>query len=100
MPDTRIELRHPDRASRPRGLRLRAPAQRELSRALIDAALISGEFGASDRESVRHIHRVAALNLAKRYEVDVANRDDVAAAYSTLNAAPPHRAPVVRCCRS
>ena len=45
---------------------LRAPAQRELSRALIDAALISGEFGASDRDSVRHIHRVAALNLAKR----------------------------------
>ncbi|HEY5921891.1 MAG TPA: hypothetical protein VIV11_09490 [Kofleriaceae bacterium] len=73
---------------------LRAPAQRELSRALIDAALISGELGASDRESVRHIHRVAALNLAKRYEVDVSNRDDVAAAYSTLTAAPPHRAPV------
>jgi hypothetical protein len=73
---------------------LRAPAQRELSRALIDAALLSGEFGASDRDSVRHIHRVAALNLAKRFEVDVSNRDDVAAAYATLRAAPPHRAPI------
>ncbi|HEX5058243.1 MAG TPA: hypothetical protein VFV99_02730 [Kofleriaceae bacterium] len=73
---------------------LRAPAQRELSRALIDAALLSGEFGASDRESVRHIHRVAALNLAKRFEVDVSNREDVAAAYATLNAAPPARAPI------
>jgi hypothetical protein len=73
---------------------LRAPAQRELSRALIDAALISGEFGASDPEAVRHIHRVAALNLAKRYEVDVQNRDDVAAAYATLRPAPPQRVPV------
>jgi len=73
---------------------LRAPAQRELSRALIDAALLSGEFGASDRESVRHIHRVAALNLAKRFEVDVGNREDVAAAYATLNAAPPGRTPI------
>ncbi len=73
---------------------LRAPAQRELSRALIDAAQISGELGASDRESIRHVHRVAALNLAKRYEVDVASRDDVAAAYATLHPAPPHRAPV------
>lgn len=73
---------------------LRAPAQRELSRALIEAALISGELGASDRDSIRHVHRVAALNLAKRYEVDVCNRDDVAAAYATLHAPPPHRAPV------
>jgi hypothetical protein len=73
---------------------LRAPAQRELSRALIDAALLSGEFGANDRDSVRHIHRVAALNLAKRYEVDVVNRDDVAAAYSTLTTPALPRAPV------
>lgn len=73
---------------------LRAPAQRELSRALIDAALLCGEFGASDQEAIRHVHRVAALNLAKRYEVDVTNRDDVAAAYSTLSTVPPGRAPV------
>jgi hypothetical protein len=73
---------------------LRAPAQRELSRALIDAALLSGEFGSSDRESIRHVHRVAALNLAGRFEVDVANRDDVAAAYATLSPRRPARAPV------
>jgi hypothetical protein len=73
---------------------LRAAARRELSRALIDAALLSGEFGSSDRESVRHVHRVAALNLAKRFEVDVSNRDDVAAAYATLAPAPPHRLPI------
>jgi hypothetical protein len=73
---------------------LRAPAQRELSRALIDAALISGELGAADRETVRHIHRVAALNLAKRYEVDVGNRDDVVAAYATLSTPELPRAPI------
>jgi hypothetical protein len=73
---------------------LRAPARRELSRALIDAALISGEYGASDRDAVRHIHRVAALNLAKRYEVDVGNRDDVIAAYATLSRPALPRAPV------
>ncbi len=73
---------------------LRAPAQRELSRALIDAALIAGEFGTSDRDSVRHIHRVASLNLAKRYEVDVTNRDDVAEAYKTLARPALPRAPM------
>jgi hypothetical protein len=73
---------------------LRAAAQRELSRTLIEAALICGEFGASDRESIRHVHRVAALNVAKRYEVDVCSRDDVAAAYATLHAPTPQRAPV------
>lgn len=73
---------------------LRAPAQRELSRALIDAALLTGELGASDREAIRHVHRVAALNLAKRYEVDAASREDVAAAYATLSVRPPGRAPV------
>lgn len=73
---------------------LRAPARRELSRALIDAALISGELGASDRESVRHVHRVAALNLAGRFDVDVSSREDVAAAYATLRPPPPARAPV------
>lgn len=73
---------------------LRAPARRELSRALIDAALLTGEFGSSDREAIRHVHRVAALNLARRFEVDVTNRDDVAAAYETLQPSPPSRAPV------
>lgn len=73
---------------------LRAPAQRELSRALIDAALLSGELGVADREAVRHIHRVAALNIAKRYEVDVGNRDDVAAAYATLTTPAAPRAPI------
>jgi hypothetical protein len=73
---------------------LRAPAQRELSRALIDAALICGVYGTSDRECVRHIHRVAALNLAKRYEVDVTNREDVALAYATMARPALPRAPM------
>ena len=64
------------------------------SRALIDAALISGEFGASDRDSVRHIQRVAALNVAKRYEVDVTNREEVVAAYATLRTPALPRAPI------
>ncbi len=73
---------------------LRAPARRELSRALIDAALLTGELGASDPEAIRHVHRVAALNLAKRYEVDAASREDVAAAYATLSVPAPSRVPV------
>jgi hypothetical protein len=73
---------------------LRAPARRELSRSLIDAALMCGEYGASDRDSVRHIYRVAALNLAKRYEVDVTNRDDVIAAYATVTRPVLPRAPL------
>jgi hypothetical protein len=73
---------------------LRAAARRELSRALSEAALVSGVFGASDRESVRHVHRVAALTLAKRFEVDVTRREDVEAAYATLAPPRPHRAPV------
>ena len=73
---------------------LRGPAQRELSRALIDAAMISGQYATSEREAVRHIHRVAALNLAGRYEVDATNRGDVAAAYDELVPQPLSRTPV------
>jgi hypothetical protein len=73
---------------------LRASVRRELSRAVVDAAVMCGEYDATDRESVRHIYRVAALNIAGRYEVDVTSREDVAAVYETLQPPRPSRAPI------
>jgi hypothetical protein len=74
---------------------LRASARRELSRVVVDAALMCGEHDPTDREGLRHVYRVAALNVAGRFEVDVTSRDDVAALYETLQPPRPSRAPIV-----
>jgi len=63
---------------------LRGSAKRQLERALIDATLLTGEHGAADPESMRHVQRVAALTVAGCVDVDAHDRWRVAAAYATL----------------
>ena len=89
---------------RGRRSRTRRAARRRLGAACTGATRAvarTDRCGAAQRRIRRERSReraphpsVAALNLAKRFEVDVSNREDVAAAYATLNAAPPARAPV------
>ncbi|HUJ61781.1 MAG TPA: hypothetical protein VLX92_24925 [Kofleriaceae bacterium] len=74
---------------------LRGAARRRLERALIDAALSSGELAsAADPDAMRHVQRVAALDVAGRYDVDSTDRARVAAAYEALPLAAVPRAPV------
>ena len=68
---------------------LRGAARRRLERALIDAALVSRELvSAADAEGMRHVQRVAALDLAGR-DVDASDRDAVARAYHGLDVRAP-----------
>jgi hypothetical protein len=69
----------------------RRRARRRLEGALIDAALLSHEYGGvADPEAARHVQRVAALRVAKAAAVDPTDRAAVAAAYAAL---PRVRAP-------
>lgn len=75
---------------------LRGAARRRLERALIDAALCSRELvTAADPEAMRHIQRVAALDVAGARdvdandgEVDATDRAAVARAYRRLATRP------------
>ncbi len=73
---------------------LRGAARRKLERALVDAALASGALvSAADPDVMRHVQRVAALDLAGK-DVDACDRDAVARAYGSLDVRAP-TAPVV-----
>jgi hypothetical protein len=68
---------------------LRGPARRRLERALIDAAYLTREgFSTVDPETMRHLQRVAALDVARRVDVDVQDRSAVARAYYELEPDP------------
>ena len=68
---------------------LRGAARRRLERSLIDAALASGELvSAADPEGMRHVQRVASLDLAGK-DVDACNREAVAHAYRGLDVRAP-----------
>jgi len=68
---------------------LRGVARRRLERALIDAALVSGELvSAADPEAMRHIQRVAALDVAGDDKIDASDRLAVAHAYRRLDTRP------------
>jgi hypothetical protein len=74
---------------------LRGAAQRRLQRALIDAMLLTGEgYTGEDPEGMRHVQRVAALDVAGRNDIDVRDRKAVAEKFSRLPTAPPSRAPI------
>lgn len=74
---------------------LRGQARRMLDHALIDAALLTGEHvSAADPEGLRHVQRVAALNVAGRIDVDVTDRAAVAATYYALEPEPAACVPV------
>jgi hypothetical protein len=68
---------------------VRRAARRRLERSLIDAALASGELvSAADPEVIRHVQRVASLELAGK-DVDACDREAVARAYRGLDVRPP-----------
>ena len=68
---------------------LRGAARRRLERALLDAALQSRELvTAADPEAMRHIQRVAALDVAHAGDVDASDRVAVARAYRRLDTRP------------
>jgi hypothetical protein len=68
---------------------LRGAARRRLERSLMDAALASGELvSGADPEGIRHVQRVASLDLAGK-DVDACNRDAVARAYTDLDVRAP-----------
>jgi hypothetical protein len=68
---------------------LRGAARRRLERSLMDAALASGELvSAADPEGMRHVQRVASLDLAGK-DVDACNREAVASAYRGLDVRAP-----------
>lgn len=74
---------------------LRGPARRRLDRALIDAAYLTREgFSSVDVETMRHLQRVAALDVAGKISVDVNDRAAVARTYYELDPHVPSRAPV------
>jgi hypothetical protein len=74
---------------------LRRAAQRRLERALIDAMIQTGEgYTAEDAESLRHVQRVAALDVAGKLDVDIRDRRAVADTFARLPTEPPPRAPV------
>jgi hypothetical protein len=72
---------------------LRGRARRRLEAALIDAALATDDTGATDRETARHVQRVAALAIARAPQVDAMDRAGVAAAYAALPAVRASRVP-------
>lgn len=64
---------------------LRARARRRLDRALIDAVYLTREgFSSVDPETMRHLQRVAALDVAGHVDVDVTDRAAVASRYYAL----------------
>ncbi len=64
---------------------LRGAVRRRLDRALIDAAYLTREgFSTVDAETMRHLQRVAALDVAGRIDADVHDRSAVARAYYEL----------------
>lgn len=68
---------------------LRGAARRRLERSLMDAALASKELvSAADPEVMRHVQRVASLDLAGQ-DVDACNREAVAFAYRGLDVRAP-----------
>jgi len=72
---------------------LRGPARRTLERALVDAALLTREYGAADAEAMRHVQRVAALTIAG-IDVDANDRARVATAYARLERPPAQSPPI------
>ncbi len=73
---------------------LRKAAMRRLERALIDAAYLTGQgFSIVDTETMRHLQRVAALDVARRNDVDVTDHAAVTRAYYELEPQAPSRAP-------
>ncbi len=74
---------------------LRGVAQRRLQRALIDAMLLTGEgYTGEDPDAMRHVQRVAALDVAGHTDVDVRDKRAVAETFARLPTAPPSRAPI------
>ena len=61
---------------------LRGRALRRLNQALIDAALATSVFDAEDPVATRHLLRAAALILRRRTDVELLDRDRVAAVYA------------------
>ncbi|MEO8705382.1 MAG: hypothetical protein ABI867_35390 [Kofleriaceae bacterium] len=77
---------------------LRERARRKLESVLLDAALATNELdGMGDRETARHVQRVAALELAG-VAVDVLDRAAVWEAYAALPVRQPSRLPVALVC--
>jgi hypothetical protein len=74
---------------------LRGTARRRLERALIDAAYLTGEgFSVVDTETMRHLQRVAALDVAGKNDVDVTDRAAVARTYYELETQAVPRVPL------
>jgi hypothetical protein len=73
---------------------LRRRARRRLERALIDAALVSGDLSGGDAESARHVQRVAALALRGTPAAQPIDRAAVAEAYAAARAVRPSRVPI------
>lgn len=74
---------------------LRGHARRRLERALIDAAYLTGEgFSIVDTETMRHLQRVAALDVAGKNDVDVTDRAAVARTYYELETQVASRVPL------
>jgi hypothetical protein len=68
---------------------VRGAARRRFERALIDAALSTGELvSGADPEAMRHVQRVAALDLAGR-DVNACDREAVSRAYRGLDVRAP-----------
>jgi hypothetical protein len=72
---------------------LRGRARRRLEHALIDASLATGSVG-DDPEATRHRLRAAAL-IVQGHACDLADRDEITAAYAGVAARPPVRWPIV-----
>lgn len=70
---------------------LRGRARRRLEHALIDAALATGVIAPATPDDTRHVLRAAALIVAGRRDVELADRARVAAAH---RAAAPLRFPI------
>ncbi|MFN0252130.1 MAG: hypothetical protein ACKV2T_34965 [Kofleriaceae bacterium] len=74
---------------------VRRAAKKKLESALIDAALATNELDSTNPESVRHVQRVAALQVAKSpLPDDITDHDRVAAAYRTLPLVKAGGAPI------
>ncbi len=73
---------------------LRRPARRRLEHALIDASLATGVVS-DDPEATRHRLRAAALIVEGADDCDLADREEIAAAYAAVTPRAPARWPVV-----
>ena len=73
---------------------LRGRARRQLEHALIDAALATGVLACDTPDAARHVLGAAALSVRGRRDVDLADREQVAAAYAAYASFRPLRVPI------